>query len=381
MHVFVMRENWHAGMATIQSLGRRGHRLTVGVEISPSIHAQSDYVSRVISTPNDPDLNRRAQVLCDLVEREAFDLVVPMSDEDAETVALAAELRPDCNAFVTSDLARIRLSRDRNATWDLCRDLGVGVPQSLRVTRETVDEAARTIGFPCYLKFSQTVANLGVLLLEGLADLEEHLEAIERAGEVQLQEVVDGEFIGVTGFALEGELQDSFAFQVANHLTNAGTPAFAWRHEAPDVTEILEVLTRRMGWTGGIDLDCLRRADGSLVLLEINPRLSGTSHFALVCGIDLPAGYLRAVGAPADTQVFPPQDPELFISLMEEARLRRRRGGLARSRQLRRNHLFATNAYPGDRGYGRALRRRLLKYRLEAWGLGLLRGAAKLVGR
>ena len=146
MHVFVMRENWHGGMAAIQSLGRRGHRLTVGVEVSASIHTRSDYVSQVISTPDDADLSRRAQVLCDMVEQEGFDLVVPMSDEDAETVALAAELRPDCRAFVTSDVASIRLTRDRNATWDLCRELGIGVPRSLRVTRDTVQDAAEAIG-------------------------------------------------------------------------------------------------------------------------------------------------------------------------------------------------------------------------------------------
>ena len=184
-------------------------------------------------------------------------------------------------------------------------------------------------------------------MLEGPEDLAEQLEAIEREGEAQLQEVVDGEFIGATGFALEGELMDSFAFQMPDHLNNAGTPAFAWRHEAPDVTEILRALTRHMSWTGGIDLDCLRKPDGSLVLLEINPRISGTSHFALVCGVDLPAGYLRAIGEPVEGPVFAPQNAELFISLMEEARLRRKPGGYAVSRQLRREHRFATNTYPG----------------------------------
>ena len=381
MHVFIMRENWHGGMAAIQSLGRRGHRLTVGVERSASIHTRSDYVTDVIATPRDPDLAVRARVLCELVEARGFDLVVPQSDEDAEVVALAAGLRPGCRAFVTPDVEAIRRTRDRNATWDLCRELGIGVPHAVRVTAETVRTAAKEMGYPCYLKFSDSVANVGVVLLNGPEDLTAQLAAIAEAGEAQVQEVFEGEFVGATGFAIDGRLIESFAFEMRDHLSNAGTPAFAWRLEAPEVTRILGDLVRHLNWTGGVDLDCLRGANGDLRVLEVNPRMSGTSHFALVCGVDLPAGYLRALGEPVDAPVFEPQTPDLFISLLEEARYRHKRGGAAEARKLRRENLYATNAYPGDRGYGRALRRRRARLRLEEWGLGLLRAVAKLVRR
>lgn len=367
MHVFVMRENWHGGMAAIQSLGRRGHRLTVGVERTASVHTKSDFVSKVIMTPRDPDLGERARVLCELVQREGFDLVVPQSDEDAETVALAAEINPNCPAFVTSDVATVRLTRDRNATWDLCRRLGLGVPRSRPVTGRTVAEAAQDIGFPCYLKFSQTIASDGVNLLHGPEDLAPLLPAIEQAGDAQLQEVVEGDFVGVTGFALNGELIDSFAFQVPADLSFAGTPPFAWRLDDPEATRWLRALVAHLNWTGGIDVDCLRTADGSLALLEINPRMSGTSHFALVCGVDLPAGFLRAVGVPVEGPIWPPQAPEMFISLREEAALRNRSGGMGVARRLRRDNHFATNMYAGDRGHARAMRKYLVRMRLKAW--------------
>lgn len=367
MRILIMREHWHGGLACIQSFGRRGHYLTVGVENNPSIHTKSDFVSRVISMSQDGDPVLRATLLCDLVDESSFDLVVPISDADAETVAHAAQMRPDCSAFVTPTVATIELARDRDATWKLCRELDIEVPNAKVVTAQTLLKAANDLGYPCFLKFSGEAASEGVFEILSQDDVLANLARLKRDGSAQLQEAVFGDFFGVTAFCIDGEMTESMGFRTEYKFSKVGTPPFAWHYENSALNDLLRKIVKRLNWTGGIDLDLLQRPDGELVVLEINPRLSGTVNLALALGIDLPKGYLQAVGDPAPDRVFPLQEKELFISLVEEARWRAKPKGARLANDLRHRYNFADNGYRDDLGYSRALRRKLRDLRKAEW--------------
>lgn len=371
MKILIMREDWQAGLACIQSLGRRGHEVLALSSGGRSDPARSDYLAGLLPGLAALSAPGRAQALCDLVQSEGFDLVIPISDTDACAVARAAEMQPQCRAFVTPSLAAVETVRDRNRTAALCDDLGVHMPLSRRVTRHSLAAAAAELGFPCFLKLSQSAASSGVFELADAGGLDRLAAHIPVAGEAQLQERVAGDFVGITGFCREGELVDYAGFRAPYAYVTRGTPAYAWVHDSPEMTEVLRKIARRLNWNGGIDLDFLERPDGRLALLEINPRLSGTVNIALAQGRDLPALYLEAVGASKLPMPFAAQHFDVFVSLAEEARARKRPGGVEAARQIRANWRLADNGYGDDMGYARALNMRLCGLRLEEWGLGL----------
>jgi len=93
-------------------------------------------------------------------------------------------------------------------------------------------------------------------------------------------------------------------------------------------------------------------------VIEINPRLSGTSVFALKRGLDLPAGYLPESATGSDLRCAAEHaNADAFVSLAEEARFLMAGGTRASERALafRREHRWTDNAFWNDHGYSKAL--------------------------
>lgn len=361
MHIFVMRDHWLAGLACIQSFGRRGHEITLGMREVPSAISRSDFVAhRVPMVPDGPSAGARAHDLIARVEAEGYDIVVPITDDDALAVAIAAEMRPDLAAFVTPSVEAVKLCQDRNATVALCEELGIATPKSAAVTRATVMAAAEQIGFPCFLKLSGTVASEGVFRFETAEALRVHAATMPPDCEAQLQEEVISDFGGMCGFAIAGELRAHVCFATDYDLARVGSPALARAEDNPEMLRILELVAKRLHWTGALDLDVMYRADGTPVMLEINPRMSGSTNLALALGQDIPAGYLEAVGQPV-APVFEAQSFDLYAHLIEEARLRKSAEGRELVANLRAGRRVLDNGYPQDRGYGRAVRQQVRK--------------------
>ncbi|KPA23271.1 carbamoyl phosphate synthase-like protein [Shimia sp. SK013] len=367
MHVLIMRDHWQGALACVQSFGRRGHK--VSLMVSPIISAigRSDYVTALVPAFAGAEPAAHARYLIDQVIQLGFDLVVPISDDDALAVALAAEMAPDVGAFVTPSVAAVALCRDRNATADLCADLDIPVPRSATVTRATALDAAEEIGFPCFLKLSETLASAGVFRVDSAEALGAHLHRIPEPGCAQIQENIEGTFVGLGGVAIDGRLKVTVGFEVDERLQLAGTPAFCTPVDGPALDAVLQKITRHLNWSGGIDLDMIRRADGTHFLLEINPRMSGSINVGLAMGRDLPAAYLEAVGGDAGDPVFPPKSFDTFVHVVEEARLFRDAGGRDLARIIRGQGLVADNGYPDDSGYARLVQNQVRKIKRKAF--------------
>jgi biotin carboxylase len=183
-----------------------------------------------------------------------------------------------------------------------------------------VAEAAKELGFPLFLKQSGTVSSQGVRLVSSSSELQTMLDQLSNRVEFQLQKPIRGDFVGVTGFAAGGMLIASFAFKLDYRHSHGGTPPYSTLIENPKLELMLSKIASALNWTGGIDMDCLQTEAGDLVLLEINPRLSGTTIFPLKLGIDLPSLYLSTLmGENAEGSTMQKKiNANAFISVLEE---------------------------------------------------------------
>lgn len=316
-----MTEHWQSALACIQSFGRKGHTVSVIADMNKSANCRSKFVKNIVSLQYDPDPRKQSTHLIDLSRRLNADLVVPISDHDAQLVALAKNISPTNRAFVSSSLASIELVRSRNATITLCDQLGIGTPPTVCVNSDTnVAEAAKELGFPLFLKQSWTVSSQGVRLVSSSIELQTMLDQLSNTVEFQLQKPIRGDFVGVTGFAAGGILIASFAFKLDYRHSHGGTPPYSTLIENPQLELMLSKIASALNWTGGIDMDCLQTEAGDFVLLEINPRLSGTTIFPLKLGIDLPSLYLSTLmGENAEGSTMQKKiNANAFISVLEE---------------------------------------------------------------
>lgn len=359
LHILVMSADWQSALACIQSYGRKGHTVSI---VLRNKTRHPNHVSVFVKTAfflKETEMVERARELVELAGRHAIDLVVPISDLDAVLVATAKELFPDCEALITSSLQTVAITQSRNSTTELCRSLGIHTPNTIFTTHSDAAEAADKLGYPCFLKLSGTFGSLGVFEIPGKAALATRLEQVPAHKEMQLQEKVEGDLVDITGFALDGKVVESFAFRCDYIHSRAGTPAYSERVHDDRLHEILAKITGRLRWTGGIDLDLLQRSDGTFALLEINPRFSGTTVFALKVGIDLPACYINARSGVEQSETFKParQGVERFVSLFEESYYLKGSGEIGRRKALtfRADDKWVDNSFWDDRRYSAAL--------------------------
>ena len=358
LHILVMSADWQSALACIQSYGRKGHTVSI---IARKVR-HPNYASIFVKTTfylNEKGIGERARELMQLVERNAIDLVVPITDQDAVVVATVKQLFPDCDALVTSPLDTVSMTESRNKTTELCRSLNIDTPNTVFITHADAAAEAAKLGYPCFLKLSGTFGSLGVFEISGEAELGARLGQIPAHKEMQLQEKVEGDLVDITGFAADGKLLESFAFSCDYIHSRAGTPAYSKRVYDDRLQGILSKITGRLRWTGGIDLDLLQRRDGTFVLLEINPRFSGTTVFALKVGIDIPICYVNAKLGIERSETFRPsrQKAERFVSLFEETHYLRGSGetGRLKSASFRADDKWVDNAFWDDWRYSAAL--------------------------
>jgi biotin carboxylase len=316
------------------------------------------YRIRIVSFKTSGD-TERAHELVSLVEGKNIDLVVPVSDQDAVIVARAKQLFPENEAFFSSPVESVLITRSRNRTTDLCRSTGIDTPATVFVTHKTAADAAGDIGFPCFLKLSGSVASQGVFEIPDQAGLKSKLALVPKGAEMQLQAKVEGDLADITGFACEGLVIQSFAFKCDYEHSHGGTPPYSSRVHDGRLEVLLSKIVKALNWTGGIDLDLIQKKDGDYVLLEINPRFSGTTVFPLKLGIDLPMGYVnlkRNIDVPS--QNFAAKtDAENFISLLEESLYLRVAGeaGRQKAMQFRSDEKWVDNSFWDDWKYSAAL--------------------------
>lgn len=356
LNILVMTADWQSGLACIQSLGRKGHAIFALSASRDSPNLRSSLVRKVIASPEGSE-DQVVAALFEIVEQHAIDVVIPVSDYDAQLAAIAKERGPRGERFVVGSRHAVALARSRNATVELCRKLGIRTPRTEFVTPADAHAACARIGYPCFLKASGTVASGGVFRVTGEAELNDALAKAGPRAELQVQEEITGHFADITAFCREGAVLAEFSFRSPYDLSRGGTPAHSEYVDDPKLSEILAVIVKELDWHGGIDLDLLGTPDGDYVMLEINPRLSGTAVFALKRGVDLPAGYLGR--DPAIPLECPAEAPNAtgYISMGEEMDFLCHAGAAAKRRILafRQSQPCTHNAFWDDPGYSRAL--------------------------
>lgn len=327
MHVLVMTEIWQAALACIQGYGRRGHKVSVLCHPShTSPHAYSQFVAKRITFDGwSGAREERVEKLFSLLMQESFDLVIPISDEDVHLLALCKLKSPGLAAIITPGLENIELARQRDKTFNFCHQHGIKTPQSCTVnSQDELFQAVRQMGFPTVVKSSYSVSSKGVRIVRNERDLQETSSWLNTSRSLQVQQFIEGEFVGSSGFAWKGKLMGSFSFKLAYQFSMGGTPPYSFYESSEAPAKILEQIALHSAWTGGIDIDLLQDKQGNLYLLEINPRLSGTITMAFKLGYDLTRYYEAALDESFER--LPPAPPTpaeqmLFISVPDEVRL------------------------------------------------------------
>lgn len=278
----------------------------VGVNASSSVPARrmADAFYQV-PVGDSPDY---IPALMDVVQKEGVDVVLPWSDEEAFAVsgALGELERAGCKALVSSP-GCLDLIADKHQTYRNLEDAGIRVPEFTPVADlEGLVAALKKYGHPertVVVKPSRGRGGRGLYVLCGGDDPPAWLGTGKREGRKHGRELgrddlaglISGETLvmpclGVPAYDADvlGLDRGEYFVVVRRRANPTGIPFMGNTIVAdPAVVEYCRDVAKTLGLEALHDIDLMTGPDGKPVVLEVNPRPSGSLPASMAAGFPL----------------------------------------------------------------------------------------------
>ena len=335
-----------ATLRLLRQSTRFDYRL-VGINATPAPLAE-EFLDAFHVTPRGDDPGY-GQALLDVIREERPEIVLPWSDDEAEVMSrLAGEMRAlGASAMVSSPECLARISNKR-ITYENLRNAGVAVPEFTAVSDVAgLGDAVAAYGHPArtvVVKPSRGRGGRGLQILLGRDDPPDWLGSGQREvrhGNRDLDDSTYAEFfgfgeellvmpcLGVPAFDADVIVfgQDPLVLVRRRH-NPTGIPFQGNTVVAdPQLLDYCRTVARVLELEAIHDIDLMAGADGRPVLLEVNPRPSGSLAAGLAAGFPLIDWAVeRALGGnPAtsgprhDIDVLPMVVPQAIGRVQQEA--------------------------------------------------------------
>lgn len=306
LRVLVTAGSEKQSLAAVRSLGRAGVEVDVVDTKADAPAFRSRWCREAFVSPPSTDRTAFSDFLLERVRQGHYTTVLACDDVSATGISeRRAEFATSTHILVPPEPS-FRIATDKSALVGFARAHGIPVPRT--VQPETRDEArreARALGFPLIIKGAHGWGAQHVRLVHEAADFDAlfdavtALEAAVGGSLPMLQQFVVGTGCGVSVLFRDGEPRATFVhqrraeFDVASGRTPYSCPVAESVHD-PDLAALGRQLFTALGWHG-LGMAEWRREDatGRPYLMEINPRLVGSTDLAVQSGVDLPLLAVR----------------------------------------------------------------------------------------
>ena len=296
--VLVLGDDYRMVLPIVRSLGRRGISVHLGWCPKSSPAAASRYVSKVHEIPwYGLDDKRWIPALDELVERHNFELIIPATENT--TFALqtnARQLRSRPRTYLLDDEV-FRIVSDKQATYQLCSQLNIPFPQTVRITDPgEFDALADKIGLPlivkpcCSVRADGKVGKNYVRRCYTLEDALDYIRYLHSLGiNMMLQKECKGEGVGVELVARRGEILVAMQHRRLHETTGHGSTYRETTKLDGRLLHACQRLMQKLSYTGVAMTEFrVDRESGEWVLIEINGRFWGSLPLAVSAGVDFP---------------------------------------------------------------------------------------------
>lgn len=234
--------------------------------------------------------------LFDLLEQEHFDMLIPVSDMKVPFVSKNKALIEEKYGVkcAVPDYSLVYQVEDKSRFMTFCDAYDVPHPKTKRLTLETLDDAALSVGFPALIKPDYSVGARGITRVNTIAELKELFPVVSgNFGSCTLQELIEnkeyyynvmlyrdkeGRFLGYTILKI-----------VRMYPVEAGSSSCGVTVENDELLNICKDCLNKLNWVGMADFDVLQRLDNDeYKIIEINPRVPASLRAASISGVNFP---------------------------------------------------------------------------------------------
>lgn len=234
--------------------------------------------------------------LCPLLEKEHFDVLIPISDFTVPFISknkeeIERKFGVKCGV---ADYKQVYQVEDKSRFMAFCEANGVPHPKTKRLTDDMLEETAAYVGFPALIKPDYSVGARGITRVNSLEELKErYLQIHSQYGECTLQELIDNKeyYYNVMLYRnKEGKILAHTIIKIVRmYPVEAGSSTCCISVENEELLQTCKDCLDKLNWVGMADFDVLQRLDnGEYKIIEINPRVPASLRGAQMSGINFP---------------------------------------------------------------------------------------------
>jgi hypothetical protein len=295
MRVLLVEEGWHSTLRLARGLQDAGFAVTVLTANGKRARCRHRNVDWCCG-PGVDDAQFVSHVDA-MVRESAFDRVLPLTEPAMQRLWDAPVAWRERIFPRTEDWQR-RLVLDKHLLLEHAAERGIPIPRYRRVDA-TFDRlaAARELGLPLVVKGATGSGGRRVRIVATQDVLAAVLQRAELlGGHWIVQEHVASPTYLVGGVFRDGEPTRLYAgVKLAQYPPRIGGAIQLRSTRDSALVDLGVRAVRELRWTGFASVDCVRRADGTFALLEVNPRLWGSHAAARAAGVELFGAFAQLV--------------------------------------------------------------------------------------
>jgi len=242
------------------------------------------------------DVNGGDESLYGLLEKEHFDVLIPVSDM---TVPFVSKNKADIEKrfyvkCAVPDYKQVYQVEDKSRFMAFCEENDIPHPKTARLSEDTLEKAVNEVGFPALVKPDYSVGARGITKVNSIAELKEKYPSVsQNYGSCTLQEFIENKEY-YYNVMLYRDTQGRFTAYtilkiVRMYPIGAGSSTCCITVENDDILQLCKDCLDKLNWVGMADFDVLQRLDNSTYkIIEINPRVPASLRAAAISGINFP---------------------------------------------------------------------------------------------
>ncbi|MCD6162304.1 MAG: hypothetical protein J7K40_07810 [candidate division Zixibacteria bacterium] len=291
-------KNYRSCLTIIRSLGRYNLQVHIGWYQASDAALHSRYVSKAHDIPSySPDDDAWKTELTTLIEKEKYDLVVPVNEQASKPLE---EHRQEFEKYPGVYLLNKKaydIAFNKIKTGELAKMLNICIPNERKVKDlSQIDAIIDEFKFPVVLKPTASfgLKNLQKKLYVYKAYSRDELKTILNHllyyGDVLAQENFIGTGVGIEFIASQGKILFAFEhIRIHEPLMGGGSSYRKSASPHPELLEASKKLIKEMDYTGvGMAEFKYNFKTGKWIFLEINGRFWGSLPLAAAAGADFP---------------------------------------------------------------------------------------------
>ena len=262
--------------------------------------------------------------LYELLEREQFDVLIPVSDMSVPFVSknkdyIEAQYGVKCAVPAYEQVYQVE---DKGRFMTFCKENNLPHPKTELLTYQSIEQAATKVGFPALIKPDFSVGARGITRVDSLKELKITFPLINKNfGNCTLQELIEnkefyynvmlyrdkqGRFLGHTILKI-----------VRMYPVAAGSSSYGITVKNETLLDICKECLNKLKWVGMADFDVLQRLDnGEYKIIEINPRVPASLRAAAISGVNFPEIVVHdALGFPIPQYQYNPGKALRYLGL------------------------------------------------------------------